>query len=162
MESKRTRRVLAIGLDGHEESLERRLIQAGELPALARLREQSARFLLDHGPAQRTGLAWEHLSTGLSPQGSGRWAAVHFDPAAYDVWQEGTSLEPFAARIKSRTVVFDAPYFSLDRAPRVYGLVGWGAHDPGVPLTANPTNLLSEFAARFGEYPAKDWIYGQA
>jgi hypothetical protein len=158
----RSHRVLAIGLDGYEESLERRLIKEGELPALARLREQSARFLLDHGPAQRTGLAWEHVSTGLSPERADRWAAVHFDPATYAVWQEGTSLEPFAAQLKSHTVVFDAPYFSLTRAPQTYGLVGWGAHDPGVPLTANPIDLLSEFEARFGEYPAKKWIYGHA
>src|SRR5262245_19079847 len=158
----RATRVLAIGLDGYEESLERRLIGAGELPALARLRERSVRYLLDHGAAQRTGLAWEHVSTGLSPERARRWAAVHFDPATYDVWQEGTSLEPFAARLKSRTVVFDAPYFGLTQAPQAYGLVGWGAHDPGVPPTANPVDLLSEFNARFGEYPAKHWIYGHA
>ena len=155
-------RVLAIGLDGYEESIERRLIEAGELPALARLRERSARFLLDHGPAQRTGLAWEHVSTGLSPERARRWAAVHFDPGTYEVWQEGTRLEPFAARLNSRTVVFDAPYYDLSQAPQVRGLVGWGAHDPGVPLTANPTGLLSEFETRFGEYPAKNWIYGHA
>lgn len=158
----RAHRVLAIGLDGYEESFERRLIGAGELPALAQLRAQSARYLLDHGPAQRTGLAWEHFSTGLAPERSGRWAAVHFDPKSYAVWQEGTSSEPFAARLKSRTLVFDAPYFDLARAPGTKGLVGWGAHDPGVSLAANPADLLSEFQARFGGYPAKHWIYGHA
>ncbi len=97
-------RVLAIGLDGYEESLERRFIEAGELPALARLRERSARYLLDHGPAQRSGLAWEHFSTGLSPERAGRWAALHFDPETYSVWQEGTRLQPFrgAAKISHR------------------------------------------------------------
>lgn len=153
-------RVIAIGLDGYEESLERRLIAAGELPALANLRARSARYLLDHGAAQRSGLAWEHVSTGLSPEQAGRWAAVHFDPATYAVWQEGTRLEPFAARLKSRTVVFDTPYFDLSRAPQVRGLVGWGAHDPGVPPAARPTTLLPEFEARFGKYPAEEWIYG--
>jgi len=153
-------RVLAIGLDGYEESLERRLIEAGELPALARLREHSVRYLLDHGPAQRTGLAWEHVSTGLSPEHAGRWAALHFDPQTYDVWQEGTRLQPFAARLKSRTVVFDAPYFDLARAPQVRGLVGWGAHDPGVQTSARPDTLRTEFEARFGKYPAERWIYG--
>ncbi len=155
----RAQRVLAIGLDGYEQSLERELIAAGELPALARLRERSARFLLDHGAAQRTGLAWEHVSSGLSPEDAGRWAAVHFDPASYSVWQEGTRLDPFPARLESRTVVFDAPYFDLTRAPRVRGLVGWGAHDPGVPFAARPADLLGEFADRFGNYPAADWIY---
>jgi predicted AlkP superfamily phosphohydrolase/phosphomutase len=153
------RRVLAIGLDGYEESLGRRLMDAGELPALRRLRERSARYLLEHGPAQRSGLAWEHVSSGLSPERAGRWAALHFDPRAYEVWQEGTRLEPFAAGLKSRTVVFDAPYFDLSRAPQVRGVVGWGAHDPGIPTAARPDTLLSEFESRFGKYPAERWIY---
>jgi len=153
-------RVLAIGLDGYEESLERELMAAGELPALFRLRGGSARFLLDHGPAQRTGLAWEHVSSGLSPEAAGRWAAVHFDPATYTVWQEGSRFQPFPARLRSRTVVFDPPYFDLDRAPEVQGFVGWGAHDPGVPLAAQPPELLPELAARFGSYPATEFIYG--
>ncbi len=153
-------RVLAIGLDGYEESLERRFMAAGELPALARLRERSARYLLDHGPAQRSGLAWEHFSTGLSPERAGRWTALHFDPETYDVWQEGTRLVPFPARLNSRTVVFDAPYFDLARAPQVRGVSGWGVHDPGVPLAARPDSLLPEFKERFGKYPAERFIYG--
>jgi predicted AlkP superfamily phosphohydrolase/phosphomutase len=154
------RRVIAIGLDGYEESLERRLIEAGELPALARLRERSVRYLLEHGAAQRTGLAWEHVSTGLSPERAGRWAALHFDPETYAVWQEGTRLRPFPAQLKSRTVVFDAPYFDLEQAPQVRGVVGWGAHDPGVPHAARPRALLREFEERFGRYPAEEWLYG--
>src|SRR5512147_2670858 len=99
MSSSRSRRVLAIGLDGYEPSLGDELMAAGELPALARLRERSARFTLDHGPAQRTGLAWEHVATGLSPDDAKRWSAVGFDLDTYEVWQEGTSLEPFTARL---------------------------------------------------------------
>ncbi len=156
----RMQRVLAIGLDGYEESLERQLIEAGELPALARLRERSARYLLDHGPAQRSGLAWEHVSSGLSPERAGRWAALHFDPKTYAVWQEGTRLNPFAARLESRTVVFDAPYFDLEQAPHVRGVVGWGAHDPGIPHASRPDDLLAEFETRFGKYVAAQWIYG--
>ncbi len=153
-------RVLTIGLDGYEQSLERQFIEAGELPALQRLRARSARYLLDHGPAQRSGLAWEHVSTGMSPERADRWAALHFDPETYSVWQEGTRLSPFAARLKSRTVVFDAPYFDLAQAPQVRGVVGWGAHDPGIPHEARPRTLLPEFEARFGKYPAENWIYG--
>ena len=153
-------RVIAVGLDGYEESLERRLIEAGELPALASLRGRSARYLLDHGPAQRSGLAWEHVSTGLSPERAGRWAALHFDPETYYVWQGGTRLRPFPSLLKARTVVFDAPYFDLAQAPEVRGVVGWGAHDPGVAHAARPDSLRDEFRARFGEYPAERWIYG--
>jgi predicted AlkP superfamily phosphohydrolase/phosphomutase len=156
------RKVLAIGLDGYEASLGDRLMAAGELPALAALRRRSARFLLEHGPAQRTGLAWEHVSSGLSPAAAGRWTAVHFDPNTYAVWQEGTTLTPFMAEVAGRSVVFDAPYFDLEKAPRVEGVVDWGAHDPGAPAGSRPSGLLAEFESRFGPYPAKEWIYGFA
>lgn len=154
------RRVLAICLDGYEPSLASELMAAGELPATAELAARSARFALDHGPALRTGLAGEHVATGLSPRDSGRWAAVHFDPASYEVWQEGTSQPPFPAAMSQRTVVFDPPYFDLDAAPSVAGIVNWGAHDPGVPSGSRPDGLLQEVTERFGEYPARRWIYG--
>lgn len=154
------RRVIAIGLDGYEQSLGAAMMRRGELPALSRLHETSARFLLDGGAGQRTGLAWEHLSTGLSPEAAGRWGAVHFDPRSYGVWQEGTSLAPFPSRLAARSVVFDAPYFDLAAAPAVSGVVGWGAHDPGIGRGAQPTGLWREFESRFGAYPAEESIYG--
>ena len=153
-------RVLAICLDGYEESIGRRLIAEGLMPALGALSEISARFWLDHGPGLRTGLAGEHVATGLSPEAAGRWAAVRFDPEAYSVRQEGTALTPFTNGLGSRAVVFDAPYFDLARAPRTRGIVAWGAHDPGVACSANPAGLLQEVGARFGAYPADEWIYG--
>jgi predicted AlkP superfamily phosphohydrolase/phosphomutase len=154
------RRTLAIFLDGYEESLERRFTKDGLLPNLGRLRQRSARFLLDHGPAQRTGLAGEHVSTGLSPADAHRWSAVDFDPATYALWQEGTRRAPFARLLTARTVVFDTPYFDLDQAPHVQGIVNWGAHDPGVPPGARPGGLLDELVRRIGVYPAQPWLYG--
>lgn len=154
--------VLAIGLDGYELSLEEELIAQGELPHLARLREESARFLLDHGPAQRTGLAWEQVSAARAPQDCGRWAAVTFDPDTYEAYQEGALFAPWEGYSAVRTVVFDTPYFELSRAPKVRGLVNWGAHDPGVATGARPESLLHEFETRFGRYPAREWIYGVA
>ncbi|MBW4529147.1 MAG: alkaline phosphatase family protein [Aphanothece saxicola GSE-SYN-MK-01-06B] len=153
-------KVLVLGLDGYENSLGDAMMAAGELPALAALRDSSTHALLDHGPAQRTGLAWEHVASGLSPEDAGRWSAVGFDPATYQVWQEGTVLTPFPHGLKARTVVFDTPYFDLERADQVQGLVGWGAHDPGIPPSSRPAALFGEMVARFGAYPAKEHIYG--
>ncbi len=153
-------RTLAIFLDGYEASLERRFAEAGLLPHLTRLREESARFVLDHGPAQRTGLAGEHVSTGLSPADARRFSAVDFDPSSYTVWQEGARRTPFARLLSARTVVFDTPYFDLGHAPNVRGIVNWGAHDPGVPRTSRPAELLVEAERRFCAYPAQPWIYG--
>ena len=157
-----TRKVLLIGLDGFETSIAGRLIAAGRMPHLQQLLATSARLALEHGPARRTGLAWEHASTGLSPQGAGRWSAVTFDPASYRCWQDTTRLPPFPARCDFDTVVFDVPYFNLAGAPAVQGFVSWGAHDPGVPPGSNPDGLFREVLERFGPYPAKPWIYGFA
>lgn len=162
MASVRKRRVLAIGLDGYEHSLGERMMTDGELPALAALKKRSARYVLEHGGAQRTGLAGEHFSTGLSPADASKWAAVCFDPETYATWQEGTSLVPFPAHLQAKTVVFDMTYFDLARAPDVGGVVGWGAHDAGVCAAAQPHGLLQEFLTRFGPYPANQWIYAIA
>jgi predicted AlkP superfamily phosphohydrolase/phosphomutase len=152
-------RVLAICLDGFEASLAERMMRHGELPALRAMQEHSASRRLDHGPAQRTGLAGEHLASGLSPEDSGRWAAVSFNPATYSVIQEGTRMTPFTNGLSAKTVVFDAPYFHLKQSPDTLGLVNWGAHDPGVPTGSNPDDLIHEFNRKIGPYPAKDFIY---
>lgn len=154
------RRVLALGLDGLEITLAERLMAEGEMPALSELRRRAACFRLDHGSAQRTGLAWEHVASGLSPEAGRRWAAVEFDPATYDTWQEGARFPPWWAGLDRRVVVFDTPYTDLARAPRTRGIVGWGAHDPGTPLSASPRRLLPEFRRRIGNYPASPWTYG--
>ena len=70
------RRVLVIGLDGLDIGFATQLMDAGELPALRACRDRSARFLLDHGPAARTGLAWEHFASGLTPEAGGRTSVV--------------------------------------------------------------------------------------
>ena len=137
------RGVLAIGLDGFEVSYMERLMAAGELPVLRAVRERSARVLLDHGPAQRTGLAWEHFWSGRSPEAAQRASAVEFDPSDYTVWQEGASFAPFFASLDAHAVVFDPPYADLAHAPGVDGVVAWGAHDPGagpgrIPPTCTP------------------------
>jgi len=151
-----------IGLDGYEPSLAAAMMASGKLPALAQLRGQSATFQLDHGPARLTGLAWEHVSSGLSPEDGGRQSAVVFDPHTYEVWQEGAWFVPFPASMRARTVVFDVPYFDLNRAPHVQGISAWGAHDAGTPLRSNPPQLLEELFTRHAPYPATEWIYGFA
>jgi predicted AlkP superfamily phosphohydrolase/phosphomutase len=153
-------RVLAIGLDGFELSVGERLAGKSEMPALRALEEKGARVLLNHGLAKHTGLGWEHLSTGLSPDSAKRWSAVEFDPATYATWQQGTDIPPFTTSIKSRVVVFDPPYFHLKADSRVRGIVNWGAHDPGTDLMGEPESLVQEAIAKFGRYPAGPALYG--
>ena len=155
-------RVLAISLDGYEQSIAEEMMAAGGLPAMAALRERSARFLLEHGPARRTGLGAEHLSSGMSPDDGRRWSSIDFDPQTYSVIQTGPKFSPFPAAMKARTVVLDFPYFDLLRAPNVNGISAWGAHDAGTELSSNPPGLLNELLDRFGSYPAANSMYAFA
>ncbi|HLH95376.1 MAG TPA: alkaline phosphatase family protein [Xanthobacteraceae bacterium] len=154
------RRMLVIGLDGFDIGFAEQLMAEGALPNIARLRLCSACFDLDHGLDKYSGLAWEHVSTGLSPSDGGRWSALSFDPATYAVLQEPTSARPFLAELSARTVVFDVPYCDLTQAQRVLGLTHWGSHDPGVSPVSRPAELRGELDRRFGPYPATEWIYG--
>jgi predicted AlkP superfamily phosphohydrolase/phosphomutase len=149
-------RVAAIGLDAAEWSLVEQLLDEGELPHLAALRERSAFARLEDPVDYRTGLVWEHFLTGRSAAGNERWAAVEFDPATYDVWQEGSRPTPpfYTADPPMRAVVFDVPYAPL--VHRVDGsvVVGWGGHDPGYPRASTPPGLVDAIDSRFGPHPA--------
>jgi predicted AlkP superfamily phosphohydrolase/phosphomutase len=151
--------VLVLGLDGFDIGYAEQLFDAGELPALATLRDRSRRFLLHHGAATRTGLAWEHFASGLTPEHAQRASAVDLVDDEYDARQRGARFAPFYGSLDARIVVFDPPYTDLSRSPSVRGLVGWGAHDPGIPPTTTPRSLRRELDARFGPYPSSNWTY---
>jgi hypothetical protein len=154
------RRVLLVGLDGYDPEIGASLIAEGRLPTLARLLQQGLRFDLEHGPARRTGLGWEHMATGLTPEDADRYASVRLDTRSYEVRQWPTAKPPFTAGIDGVPIlVFNAPYFDLAASPNTQGIVGWGVHDPGMPSGAQPAALLTEAKALFGDYPASRWIY---
>jgi predicted AlkP superfamily phosphohydrolase/phosphomutase len=155
------RKLLAIGLDGVDIGYAERLMDAGALPALAALRDRSATFLLEHGPAVRTGLAWEHFASGLTPEHAHRTSMVEFVGTEYDARQRGARFAPFFSSADARIVVFDVPYTDIARAPGVDGIVSWGAHDPGVTTTASPPELQQELDDRFGPYPSSKWTYAR-
>src|SRR5215472_4056542 len=153
-------RLLMIGLDGFDLALAEHFLKQGFLPNFARIREHSARYVLDDGREKYSGLVWEHVSSGKAPSEGGRWSAIRFDSAKYAVRQEPTSERPFMADLSARTVVFDVPYCDLSKASRVRGLTNWGAHDPGVVPASRPGEIREELQRLFGPYPALEWIYG--
>jgi predicted AlkP superfamily phosphohydrolase/phosphomutase len=155
------RRVLLIGLDGFDAVLAQQFVEEGLLPNFARLQKQAASFNLDHGRDKYSGLAWEHLSSGIRPRDGGRWSAVTFNKRTYRATQDHTVVRPFLADLSDvRSVIFDFPYFDLARAPNVRGITSWGAHDPGVASASRPDGLHHELTNLFGPYPAPEWIYG--
>ncbi len=154
------KRVLAIGLDGFDLALAEKLFAEGRLPHLKKLRDGGLSVKLDHGRDKLSGLAWEHVAKGLAPSDGGRWSAVRFDAAGYDVVQEETQGGSFLPGLDRRVVAFDLPYCRLSGDDQVQGLASWGAHDPGVEAHSNPPGLAGEIQDRFGPYPAKEFIYG--
>jgi predicted AlkP superfamily phosphohydrolase/phosphomutase len=155
-----SRRILVIGLDGFDLALAERFQAEGLLPNFERFQQQAACFKLDHGRDKYSGLAWEHLSSGVAPRDGGRWSAVTFDKKTYTASQDHTVARPFLSDLSARTVVFDFPYLDLSLAPNVRGITSWGAHDPGVAPASRPDGLHGELNSRFGPYPATEWIYG--
>ncbi len=154
------RKVIALGLDGFELTIADRLIESGKMPHLAQLREDGKNYLLDHGKARETGLAWEHFSAGQDPDSYGRWSAVDFDPSTYIARQSPAKEQSFLANTDQRIVAFDVPYLNLRSTRCVEGMSNWGAHDPGVACHANPPELVGEIDRKFGPYPGARYIYG--
>jgi predicted AlkP superfamily phosphohydrolase/phosphomutase len=154
------RRILLLGLDGFDVVLAERFAHEGLLPNFTRLQTQGAGFDLDHGRDKYSGLAWEHLSSGIRPSDGGRWSAVTFDKRTYRTTQDHSVVRPFLADVAAKTVIFDFPYFDLSLAPNVCGITSWGAHDPGVAPASRPIGLHQEMSDLFGKYPAPEWIYG--
>lgn len=153
-------RVIAIGLDGMDYDLVEKMIAEGRLPHLDRLRRHGIGLRLDHGRDKLSGLAWEHVATGLAPSDGGRWSAVRYDPETYEVVQEEATTPSYLPDIGRKVVAFDLPYCQLPADGSVTGLAAWGAHDPGVESHSNPPGLAQEIAEKFGRYPAPEWIYG--
>jgi predicted AlkP superfamily phosphohydrolase/phosphomutase len=157
------RRVLLLGLDGFDVVLAERFAGEGLLPNFARLQAQGTSFDIDDGDDGRekyTGLAWEQFASGIRPIDGGRWSSVTFHERTYQATQDSTIVQPLLADLAVKAVAFDVPYFDLSRAPNVCGLTAWGPHEPGAPPASRPSGLDQEMIARFGKYPAADWLYG--
>ena len=153
-------RVIAVGLDGFETSIAENMMAEGRLPTFRMLREKATQFRLHHGDARETGLAWEHFSTGKSPEAYARWSAVDFNPSTYFAGQADAPAVPFLAETELPVLAFDVPYMDLSLTRNTTGMSNWGAHDPGVRRESVPVGLEAEIIDMFGEYPAKEYIYG--
>ena len=150
------KKVIAICLDALDAELCNSMIEEGKLSGLAELISKSASFSLEHGArglARYTGLTWEHFSSGKSPESSRRGSVICFDKDRYSAYQQNATQSPFVADTDVRTLVFDVPYFKLEAAPEVTGIVGWGGHDTGCELRSQPSSLLSEIESQFGQSP---------
>ncbi|MDX1944600.1 MAG: alkaline phosphatase family protein [Pirellulaceae bacterium] len=144
-------RVAMIGLDAAEPELIERMMAAGQLPTLARLKQRSAHCRLHSEATWRSGRVWETFLTGEADFAS----AALFEPATYASFQLGSRKKaPFYAQVpRAKLVALDVPYLSLwHDTPGIQ--VIWGGHDAGYPRASRPAGLLREIDARCGVHPA--------
>lgn len=79
----RAPKVIVVGLDGLEPSIVEPMLQAGELPNLARLRRLGGYTRLATTTPAQTPVAWSSFATGLNPGGHGVFDFLRRDPSTY-------------------------------------------------------------------------------
>jgi predicted AlkP superfamily phosphohydrolase/phosphomutase len=77
------KKVIVIGLDGFEPKIVERLLRAGELPNLARLREQGGYSRIRTTYPAQTPVAWSTFATGTNPGRHGIFDFIRRDPKTY-------------------------------------------------------------------------------
>ena len=154
-----SRPVLAILLDACEPAWLERWLDAGDLPALASLRAQSARFELQ-GVHPFTGELPTHaLLTATHPARAGYWGAFNYDPAiyrplyvrAYD-YRGIRNFYDYTPQL--RVCQFDLPKAGFASVADGTQVLNWGAHGSLNDSVSNPPALYGELAARYGVHPA--------
>lgn len=154
-------RVAAIGLDAAEWAVVSQLIDEGELPALARLRDKSATCRLRNVVPYRSELPWTQFLTGRSAEANRYWSTVVFDPATYEAHCVGAHpATPFyALGSDTKVIAFDIPHSVIDESVNGLQVTAWGAHSAQYPRASRPKGLLTEIDERFGQHPAFDNDY---
>ncbi|MFO0953017.1 MAG: alkaline phosphatase family protein [Isosphaeraceae bacterium] len=112
--SDRVTRVIVVGLDGLEPKIVDAMLQAGELPNLARLAASGGYSRVATTSPAQTPVAWSSFATGTNPGGHGVFDFIRRDPATYlpDLGlnryeQKSAWLPPKAVNLRRGTPVWD-------------------------------------------------------
>lgn len=108
------KKVIVIGLDGLSPTIVSRLLEAGELPNLARLREQGGYSRVATTRPAQTPVAWSTFATGVNPGGHGIYDFLRRNPKNYlpdlslnRYEQKNAFLPPKAVNLRGGTPVWE-------------------------------------------------------
>ncbi len=114
MEDRTIKKVVVIGLDGLDPGLVSRLLEAGQLPNLARLSEQGGYARVATTRPAQTPVAWSTFATGTNPGGHGIFDFIRRNPKGYlpefalnRYEQKNAFLPPKAVNLRRGTPVWD-------------------------------------------------------
>lgn len=148
--------VVAIGLDAADPVLLERWLDEGQLPTLARLRDQGAYARLRTFPYCRAEASNTTFLTGCSPDQHGYWSPFRYT-SDYRVEQTPYPFDRFppfyALGPDYRVCVFDMPQSRLNERVNGIQVLGWGAHSPRCPSHSNPPGVYDEIVGQYGRHP---------
>jgi predicted AlkP superfamily phosphohydrolase/phosphomutase len=108
------KKVIVVGLDGLSPEIASRLLEAGELPNLARLREQGGYSRVATTRPAQTPVAWSTFATGTNPGGHGIFDFLRRNPGNYlpdlalnRYEQKNAFLPPRAVNLRGGTPLWE-------------------------------------------------------
>lgn len=148
-------RVAAIGLDAADWPFTKRLLDAGKLPNLERIRALGVEMLTENDIVGKPEEAWGGFLYGKDPYNNGYWSNLTFDPATYRSYRQGIYWGlPFYANENRCSVIFDVPKSGVRSEISGIQVTSWGAHAASFPRASSPAGLLTELDQTIGVHPA--------
>ena len=153
-----TRPIIAIGLDATDPKLLEHWMDHGELPNLARFRDQGAFGWVNNVRYYRTETSWITFLTGALPAQTGEWGHVQYDPGRYAAEEHSAygfiKYPPFYALMpECRVAVFDPPLARPVDGVNGIQVMGWGTEVNQCLRMSKPGHLMDELIARHGPHP---------
>ena len=151
-------RVLAVGVDAAGPEFVRRPIEAGELPALARLLDEGTWRRVGSPARVGSGTVWPTFFTGSEPSAHGVYSEWCWRPETMSLaLYEASRLVPFwreLARAGVRVGVLDVPFAPPVKLSEGFEISEWGAHDTFDGETkAAPQEINGLVNGRFTPHP---------
>lgn len=150
------RRVAAIGLDAAEWQVIAGMLDEGQLPTLARMREHGAACTLVNEAMYRSTLVWESFLTGKEDAADERSGGVTFEPLSYRAVKIPAGNAPaFFTRLPDvQTIAFDVPHLAIGDGESDIRICTWGTHSLSHPRASRPAGLIRQLDRTFGGHPA--------
>ena len=150
--------VITLGLDSADPEMIEDMIAKGKLPNIAALYQGGKYSRLDNYNWYRAETPWTTFLTGTSPQKTGYWSPIKYDPEKYQSYKINAfnfdEYPPFYASMEGKKVaVFDMPQAPI--ADNVDGVqvLAWGTHSGQTPSISSPKDLWQSIVDKHGEHP---------
>jgi predicted AlkP superfamily phosphohydrolase/phosphomutase len=157
MNSSKQTCVLAIAIDSAEPTLIRRLIDQGELPALAALEREGSWLTVHSSSYLGSASVWPTFATGTEPKVHGVYAEWCWQPETMNVKRFDGDFAPFWKLFAARGVsvgVIDPPFAKPIGLSDGFEVIDWGAHDSvRQGMQVFPAEIRQQILREIGPHP---------